>query len=52
MENKEKRYQLLIQQLTIASLYWEEVDHVTREFYINRILDEILNIRKSKKNDK
>jgi hypothetical protein len=52
MENKEKCYQLLIQQLTIVSLYWEEVDHVTREFYINRILDEMLKIRKSKKNDK
>ncbi len=52
MQDKAKRYQLLIKQLTIVSLYWDEVDSKTREFYINSILDEILDIKKSNKNDK
>jgi hypothetical protein len=52
-QDKERRYQILIQQITILSLYWEEGNSKTREFYINQILDEMIEIRKEKmKNDK
>ncbi len=51
-EEKQKRYNLLIQQLTIISLYWSEENPKKREFYINMILDEIIELRKKLKNGK